>query len=129
MNSEAPIEALIIRTYPNSDEKKYTDYSATNPPFVEPSLLNELYLAGIKHILIDLPSVDKEEDGGALAAHHAFWNYPADPRLDATITELVYIPESIQDGLYFLNLQVAPFVNDAAPSRPVLYPLSHVIYL
>jgi hypothetical protein len=41
----------------------------------------------------------------------------------ATITELIYVPAEVNDGLYLLNLQVAPFVADAAPSRPVLYPL------
>ena len=41
----------------------------------------------------------------------------------ATVTELAYVPDDVLDGCYLLNLQVAPFVADAAPSRPVLYPL------
>jgi hypothetical protein len=76
---------------------------------------------GIDHLLLDLPSVDREVDGGALAAHRAFWNYPENPRMKATITELIYVPSKVQDGQYFLNLQVAPIENDASPSRPVLY--------
>ncbi len=78
---------------------------------------------GIKHLLIDQPSVDKEEDGGALAAHKAFWNIPKNPELHATITELIFVPDEVEDGLYLLNLQVAPMENDAAPSRPVLFQL------
>ena len=39
--------------------------------------------------------------------------------LDAILENL----DSIPDGQYLLNLQVAPFVADAAPSRPVLLPL------
>ena len=33
------------------------------------------------------------------------------------------IPETVRDGDYLLELQLAHFVNDAAPSRPVLYAL------
>ena len=39
------------------------------------------------------------------------------------ITELVYMPSSAPDGMYLLHLGVAPMDNDAAISRPVLYPL------
>ena len=77
--------------------------------------------SGIKHILIDLPSVDKEKDNGALLAHKAFWDFNGDQRLDATITEFIYVPDTVEDGLYMIDLQVAPLENDAAPSRPILY--------
>jgi arylformamidase len=76
---------------------------------------------GIKHLLIDLPSVDKEEDGGKLAAHHSFWNFPESPRMDATITELIYVPDNVLDGIYLLNLQIASFELDATPSKPVIF--------
>jgi hypothetical protein len=33
-----------------------------------------LHESGIQHLLIDLPSVDKEKDEGKLLAHKAFWN-------------------------------------------------------
>ena len=77
---------------------------------------------GVKHLLIDLPSVDRESDGGVLAFHHAFWEVPNNPNHERTITEMVYVPTEIKDGNYLLNLQMAPFENDASPSRPVLYP-------
>ena len=82
---------------------------------------------GIKHLLIDLPSVDKEHDGGFLLAHKAFWNVKnvnklnADARLNCTITEMIYVNDTILDGSYILNLQIASFENDASPSKPVLY--------
>ena len=79
---------------------------------------------GVQHLLIDLPSVDKEKDDGALLAHKAFWNIPQGPRKNATITEFVYVNDTINDASYVLNLQVAPFENDAAPSRPVLYEIA-----
>ena len=114
-------EALIIRTTPNEIEKKSLDYSASNPPYLELAAIEAMELAGIKHLLIDLPSVDREEDGGKLRFHHAFWKVPQDPQFDKTITELIYVDSSIRDGEYVLELQMAAFRNDAAPSRPVLY--------
>lgn len=122
---EPNIEALIIRTLPNSGKLK-KDYSGSNAPYYEPEGLAQLAKKGIKHLLVDLPSVDREEDDGKLAAHRAFWEYPDNPRLAATISELVYVPDEIADGVYLLNLQIPPFELDAAPSRPVLFHLQSV---
>ena len=122
LEEERP-EALVIRTLPNTDEKKVHQYSGTNPAYLSAEAADYIRDLGILHLLIDLPSVDREEDGGSLSAHHAFWNYPGNVRKQCTITELIYVPSSIRDGRYFLNLQVASFENDAAPSKPVLYAL------
>ncbi len=116
-------EALIIRTLPNSSEKKTRHYSGTNPPYMTPEAAFYLREAGIKHLLLDVPSIDREDDGGKLSAHHAFWNYPSAPRKDCTITELIFVDEKIADGFYLLELQYAAFDNDASPSRPILYGL------
>lgn len=116
-------EALIIRTLPNSNDKKSKNYSTTNPPYMEADGVEVLNKAGVKHLLVDLPSVDKELDGGVLAFHHAFWGVPKNLQLDKTITEFIYVEDAVSDGKYLLNLQVAPFENDAAPSRPVIFPL------
>jgi hypothetical protein len=40
------------------------------------------------------------------------------------VTELAWVPDSVPDGLYLLDLQVPAFASDAAPSRPVLYPVT-----
>lgn len=114
-------EALIIRTLPNFREKQTRKYSHTNWPYLSEDAAIYLRNCGVKHLLIDLPSVDKEKDGGKLLAHKAFWNYPKNTRFEATITELIYVPNSILDGDYLLNLQFASFENDASPSKPVLY--------
>jgi len=115
------VEAVLIRTLPNTDVKKSTNYSNTNPPHLLEEAMLRFRESGIKHVLIDLPSVDKERDNGALLAHKAFWNFAGEQRLDATITELIYVPSEVADGKYILDLQVAPIENDAAPSRPILY--------
>lgn len=115
------VEAVLIRTLPNTAVKKSMNYSNTNPPYLKEEVMLRFRNSGIKHVLIDTPSVDKEKDNGALLAHKAFWNFEGKQRLDATITELIYVPTAVVDGLYILDLQVAPIENDAAPSRPILY--------
>lgn len=114
------IEALVIRT-PNFERKKSMNYSNTNPIYFDKDCVDELNAKTIKHFLVDLPSVDKENDDGVLAFHHKFWGVPSKPDFQRTITELIYVNESVLDGVYVLNLQLAAFNNDAAPSRPVLY--------
>lgn len=114
-------EALVIRTIPNTKDKKTKDWSHTNWTYIEESAMVFLRRCGVKHLLIDLPSVDREKDEGELKAHKAFWNIDGEIRMDATITEMIYVPHQIEDGRYLLNLQIAPFENDASPSKPVLY--------
>ena len=114
-------QALVIRTLPNEASKQSACYSNTNPAYLSTDILELLTKQGILHLLIDLPSVDKEQDGGALAFHHAFWNVPDKPQTNKTITELIYVPNDASDGLYLLELQLSNFTNDAAPSRPLLY--------
>jgi len=114
-------DAIVIRTLPNLEDKKAMNYENTNPPYLEEDAAIYLRGKGIKHLLIDLPSVDREKDEGQLLAHNAFWNTSGTLRLDATITEFIYVPNSVQDGTYFLNLMVASFENDASPSKPTLY--------
>lgn len=116
-------KALVIRTIPNEISKLKTDYSATNPPYMEVDCIDVLNEMGVEHLLLDLPSVDRESDNGVLAMHHAFWQVPENPQFHKTITELIYVSDVVKDGNYLLSLQVAPFENDASPSRPILYPI------
>jgi arylformamidase len=118
------IQAIVIRTQPNDDLKLRTNYSGTNPPFIHHEAVEYLVNHGIEHLLIDLPSVDREEDEGKLLAHKAFWKYPENTRVNATITELIYVDNKVKDGLYLLNIQIASFELDASPSKPVLYKMS-----
>jgi kynurenine formamidase len=126
LNGKTP-EAIVIRTLPNLENKKYTNYSKTNPPYLLEEAATFIRESGIKHLLIDLPSVDKEEDEGKLLAHKAFWNVTdvnclnEEARLDCTITEMIFVDDDVKDGSYLLNLQIASFENDASPSKPILY--------
>lgn len=121
LDKDSKAEAIIIRTLGNGPGKLHTNYSNTNPPYLLKEAIDVLNARGILHLLIDMPSIDRESDGGKLEAHHAFWHYPINTRLEKTITEMIYVPNEVNDGLYLLNLQIAPFENDASPSKPVLY--------
>jgi kynurenine formamidase len=126
LNGAAP-EAIIIRTLPNNSDKLSKKYSNTNPPYLSEDAAIFIRESGIQHLLIDLPSVDKEHDQGKLLAHKAFWNVQdvtslnADARINCTITEMIFVNDAVKDGSYLLNLQIAPFENDASPSKPILY--------
>lgn len=126
LNGKLP-EALIIRTLPNTETKKSKNYSNSNPAYLTEAAAIYIREIGIQHLLIDLPSVDREEDEGKLLAHKAFWNVKntknlnSDARLNCTITEMIYVENQVADGSYILNLQIASFENDASPSKPVLY--------
>jgi kynurenine formamidase len=126
LNGKTP-EAIVIRTLPNLEQKKHKNYSKTNPPYLADEAAIFIREIGIQHLLIDLPSVDREEDEGKLLAHKAFWNVKDvnnlndDARLNCTITEMIFVKNDIQDGSYILNLQIASFENDASPSKPILY--------
>jgi len=126
LNGNSP-EAIIIRTLPNNSDKVSKKYSHTNPPYLLEEAAVFIRESGIQHLLIDLPSVDKEHDEGKLLAHKAFWNVKnvinlnSDARRNATITEMIFVNEEVQDGSYLLNLQIASFENDASPSKPILF--------
>jgi len=116
------VESVILRTEQHEGGLS-REYSNTNWPYLAPEIGAFLRSSGVDHLVIDQPSVDQEEDGGALACHRSFWGPTPLESLHRTITELAHIPAEVPDGAYLLNLQVAPLDNDAAPSRPILYRL------
>jgi kynurenine formamidase len=116
-------EALIIRTLPNPDEKKSRMYSGTNPPYFSSEAIDYIVENRIKHLLVDLPSIDPEVDGGRLAAHKSFFNFSGPVRTESTLTELIFVPNQIKDGNYLLQLSALRVDLDASPSRVVIYKL------
>jgi len=124
--SDCGIEALIVCAGGPSwceNSGACPVYSGANPPYFEASAMEYVREMGVLHLLTDLPSVDREDDGGQLSAHHAFWNYPSAPRREATITEIIRVPLDLPNGFYHLNLMIAPLLSDASPSKPILYSL------
>ncbi|MER3430071.1 MAG: hypothetical protein C4324_03320 [Blastocatellia bacterium] len=119
---------LIVRSLPNETRKTFQSYDAENlPPYFTLDAMEAIVAAGISHLIVDLPSIDRLFDGGVLQNHRLFWRVPegsfaADSRTrrNTTITELVFVPDEVPDGEYLVNLQIPPFESDAAPSRPLL---------
>jgi hypothetical protein len=125
----AGCQAIVIRTLPNNTDKLRRAYASGQPPVFFSSEAMQLLL-GFDHLLVDFPSLDKMYDQGQLDNHHNFWQVEtgkhqknANTLLERTVTEMVFAPDQLADGLYLLNLQIPPFQSDAAPSRPVLMPL------
>ncbi len=120
-------QGLVLRTLPNDTAKTHAAYSGGNPPYITPSAMHLVRELGVEHLLLDLPSADREDDGGGLVAHRIFWDVPPGirearkPYTSRTITEMIYVEDAISDGIYLLNLQIPPFLLDAAPSRPLLF--------
>jgi hypothetical protein len=85
---------------------------------------------GVDHLVLDVPSADRAADHGRLTAHRVFFGLPPGSRraqdarrAHASLTELAFVAPMIRDGWYLLDLQIPAFLSDAAPSRPILYPV------
>ncbi len=122
---------LIVRTLPNEESKLTQEYDEEFvPPFFSNEAIEFVVEMGVKHLLVDLPSIDRIFDDGKLSNHRKFWNVEAGKfetnvrtRINSSLTELIYVPNEIKDGNYLLNLQIAAFESDASPSRPLLFEL------
>jgi kynurenine formamidase len=127
----AGVEALLIRTRPNEPEKAARDYSTdTRFPVLSSAAMHWIARRPLRHLLTDTPSLDHADDGGRLANHRTWWGLDGTaPQHDIdagrrSVTEMIYVPDRIRDGLYWLHIELSPLVSDATPSRPVLYPVS-----
>lgn len=116
------IKALILRTLPNgNDIGANKDYNQKNPFFSNESI-KYLKSLGIKHLVVDLPSIDRLDDGGSLGNHKIFWDLKEEGN-DNTITEFAIIKNQIEDDFYLLSLNILNMNLDASPSRPLIYPI------
>ena len=111
------IPVLIIRTIPNDSSKMNQNYDENPAPFLTHDAVDFILEMGVQHLLVDLPSIDKADDGGQLGNHHRFF------KQGKTISELLYIPDPVKDGEGFLQIQIPNWGLDAAPSRPIFYPI------
>ena len=117
--------SIILRTLPNPKEKQYYSFSKHTPPFFTNDAIRFLSNK-VQHLVVDIPSIDRMKDDGILGNHRIFWGSEKsikgviNPDCKNTITELAFIPNDLQDGFYFLNIQLPHFECDAAPSRPIL---------
>ncbi len=126
--------AIVIRTQPNGEYKRSADYPGGNtaqPPYFTREAMQWLVDKNVQHLLVDTPSVDRLSDEGRLTTHRTWWGLPAGSqhytdakRPEATITEFIFVPDAVADGLYVVHIQIPSFSSDAAPSRIFLYELA-----
>lgn len=120
--------ALVIRTRPNHDDKRVAHWSGHNPPYLTNDAMRFVRQLDVKHLLVDIPSVDREDDGGHLTNHRIFWDVPPGSSSfhnvpsSHTITEMVFVPDHVDDGPWIVTIQIPDFALDAAPSRVRLFP-------
>ena len=123
--------ALVVRTLPSNATRLTQAYRGGAPaPYLSRQAATWLVQHDIEHLVLDLPSADRADDRGRLTAHRLFFGLPAGGRQardaerpEASITELAWVAPTIRDGWYMLDLQIPAFLTDAAPSRPLLYPV------
>jgi kynurenine formamidase len=123
--------ALVLRTLPGPADRLTHAYRGGAPaPYLSRQAAAWLVGRDIEHLVLDLPSADRADDAGRLTAHRLFFGLPPGSRHardarrpQASITELAWVAPTIHDGWYLLDLQIPAFLTDAAPSRPLLYPV------
>ena len=123
---------VVLRTY--LAETPHRCWTNTNPPYLDESACRLLREWEVEHLLVDLPSVDRESDGGLMCAHKLFFGIASveadeivEPICSRTITELAFVSKKVSNGLYLLSLQMPAWKGtDAVPSRPLLIPVKSV---
>jgi len=122
------LEALVVRTLPNDASKRTRRWENDSTPYFTPEAMRAIRARGVQHLLVDLPSLDPLQDDGVLAAHRVFWNMPpgsqklpGEEARQRTVTEMIFVPDDVPDGRYFLTIQFPNIISDAVPSRPILF--------
>lgn len=130
LRTDLPLGAVVVRTLPNDPARQAMAYEHAAPyaVFSEDAIA---MLAGLplRHLLVDAPSLDPAHDGGRLQVHRLWWcmaDNPAPEHVDPgrrSATEMIFVPDAVKDGLYWLDLGLSPLLSDATLSRPTLYPV------
>ena len=130
LRTDLPLEAIVVRTLPNDPARQSMAYEHAPPyPVFSDEAMAWLASLPLKHLLVDAPSLDPAHDAGRLRVHRLWWcmaEHSAPAGLDCSrrsATEMIFVPDAVEDGLYWLELGLSPLLGDATPSRPILYPV------
>jgi kynurenine formamidase len=125
-----PVEALVLRTLPNDPARRSLAYEHADPyPVFSDAAIEWLAGLPLKHLLVDAPSLDPAHDGGALRVHRLWWCMAGNPAPEGvdparrSATEMIFVPDALRDGPWWLTLGLSPLLGDATLSRPTLYPV------
>lgn len=129
LRSDLPLGAVVVRTLPNDPARQSMAYEHADPYAVfSEDAIAWLASLPLRHLLVDAPSLDPAHDGGRLQVHRLWWCMAGNPAPEAvdpgrrSATEMIYVPDTVSDGLYWLDLGLSPLLSDATLSRPTLYP-------
>lgn len=120
------IQILAIKT-PASIIPADHDFSGTDPLSLHPTTGKYLseHHPDIKLLIVDLPSVDQEDDGGKLLAHRYFLEIEGNSTSKRkAIIELAYFSEIKSSGRYYAIITPARVDLDAMITDVVLFDLT-----
>lgn len=72
-----PVAAVCLRTREDADGAGPRDWSGSNPPYLTGEAVVAVRRLGAAHVLVDLPSLDREDDRGHLIAHRTLFGIDA----------------------------------------------------
>ncbi|MDH5404684.1 MAG: cyclase family protein [Candidatus Heimdallarchaeota archaeon] len=118
-NLHPSVTFIALKTY-SSTLDQFHDFSGEDPLFLDPfaaKMIHDLKNNKINGLILDLPSIDKETDGGKLLAHRNFLGLPREG-IKSTVEEFRFIVElayfeNLQQGYYYLNI-TPPKIDDNA---------------
>lgn len=126
--------AIAVRTDAAMALPADHDWSGGNPPYPTAEAMAWLASLPVRVLLLDLPSLDREDDGGTTPNHRTYWGLPPGARTLAEVAhparlvcELARFAEAVPAGAWLLRLDVAPIAADAAPARVRLLPVTEII--
>ncbi len=132
-DSQLTESGLIIRSLPNPVEKSSRNYNQQPYyPLLTTAAISWLASSGLRHLLLDMPSLDYANDAGILRNHHIWWGLEEtvdtpDFASSRSLTEMIFADDTIADGYYWLELNLSSLESDASPSNPKIYPLQRVL--
>ena len=127
-------QAIAIRTDVATALPAHADWSGSNPPYPTAEAMRWLSSLPAQLLVLDLPSLDREDDGGTTPNHRAWWGLgDGARRLEGVrwrarlVVELARFPLQAVAGPWLLRVDVAPIASDAAPARVRLLPVTQIL--
>ena len=132
LSPEQRFNLLAIKTRLSLDRED-TDYTGRDPLHLEPEVAQFIHdyheIVGnpgrqIQTLILDLPSIDREDDGGLLLAHRNYFGIKDGKSQGEkrSLVEFAYL-RGLETGLYYCQIHPYPIQTNAIIVNPVFYPL------
>ncbi len=123
-------DALVLRSDVDGAIGPDFDFHGGGAPYPTAEAMALLAALPTRLLVLDLPSLDREDDGGTAPNHAIWWGFPDGDRAvaratrrDRLLVELARVPLALAAGPWLLQLGVPPVVSDAAPAGVWLLPV------